>query len=83
MNLANGRDYEAPRRLKVPLFIIQGSEDLNTPTPLAKAYLDEVRAPAKAYLEVRGGGHNVCVFHREIAAFLTAKVRPVALARGA
>jgi pimeloyl-ACP methyl ester carboxylesterase len=76
-------DYEAPRRFKVPVFIIQGSEDLNTPTPLSKAYLEQVQAPAKAYLEIAGGGHNITIFHREILAFLSAKVRPAALARGA
>jgi len=83
LTFPNGRDYEAPARLKAPLFIIQGSEDLNTPTPLAKAYLEQVQAPSKAYLEIPGAGHNVCVFHRDIAAFLTAQVRPVALTRGA
>ena len=83
LTYAQGRDYEAPARLKVPVFIIQGSEDLNTPTPLAKAYFEQLQAPAKAYLEVPGAGHNVCVFHREILAFLTAKVRPAAVARGA
>ncbi|WP_293678424.1 alpha/beta hydrolase [uncultured Phenylobacterium sp.] len=80
---ADTRDYEAPLRFKAPLFIIQGSEDLNTPTPLAKAYLEQVKAPAKAYLEIAGGGHNITIFHREILAFLTAEVRPAALARGA
>jgi pimeloyl-ACP methyl ester carboxylesterase len=42
-------------RFAVPVFVIQGAEDFTTPTSLAKAFVDEVEAPRKAFATIRGG----------------------------
>jgi proline iminopeptidase len=49
------------RELKIPYCIIQGRDDLNAPTRLARAYYDKVRAPAKAMTVVPSGGHFALV----------------------
>jgi len=41
----------------VPMFVIQGTEDFTTPTSLARAFVDSIRAPAKAFIPIEGGGH--------------------------
>jgi pimeloyl-ACP methyl ester carboxylesterase len=43
--------------LAVPVFVIQGAEDYPTPVSLAKAYLDSLRAPHKAFATIEGAGH--------------------------
>ena len=45
--------------LPVPYVLIQGCEDRLTPTVVAKAYYDQLRAPAKTFVEI-GGGHFAC-----------------------
>ena len=42
-------------RFAVPVFVIQGSEDFTTPTSLAKAFVDAVEAPRKAFVTIKGG----------------------------
>jgi pimeloyl-ACP methyl ester carboxylesterase len=39
----------------IPVFVIQGSEDFTTPTSLAKAFVDGVEAPRKAFVAIKGG----------------------------
>lgn len=41
----------------LPVFVIQGAEDFTTPTSLAKAYLDSLHAPRKAFATIDGAGH--------------------------
>ncbi len=43
--------------LAVPVVVIQGAEDYTTPVSLAKAYVDALHAPAKAFVMIEGGGH--------------------------
>jgi len=45
--------------LSVPYFVIQGSGDRQTPTDLASAFVDQVRAPAKGFTVI-DGGHFAC-----------------------
>jgi pimeloyl-ACP methyl ester carboxylesterase len=45
--------------LAVRYVLIQGREDHVTPTAPAKAYYDQLRAPAKTFVEI-GGGHFAC-----------------------
>jgi pimeloyl-ACP methyl ester carboxylesterase len=42
----------------VPIFIIQGQEDLTAPPDIARAYLDSLHAPQKGFFEVPGTGHE-------------------------
>ena len=63
----------------VPLFVIQGAEDFTTPTSLARAFVDSIRAPAKAFVPIEGGGH-FAVFMKSSAFLdeLVSRVLPLA-----
>lgn len=63
----------------VPVFVIQGAEDFTTPTSLAEAFVDEIRAPDKAFVQIEGGGH-FAVFMKPDAFLreLVARVLPLA-----
>jgi pimeloyl-ACP methyl ester carboxylesterase len=52
---ARADGYEIP----VSYFVIQGSGDTRTPTALARAFVDQVRAPAKGFAAI-DGGHFAC-----------------------
>jgi pimeloyl-ACP methyl ester carboxylesterase len=45
------------RRVQVPMLVIQGSNDLNTPTDVARAYFEHVEAPEKEFVIIEGAGH--------------------------
>jgi pimeloyl-ACP methyl ester carboxylesterase len=65
-------------------FVIQGSDDVTTPTAAAIAYFNKVQAPTKALVVLDGAGHFAFMtHHREFLAALTDRVRPVAISRGA
>ena len=44
--------------IPVPVLIVQGDEDIQTPTSLAAAYFEKLQAPAKRWATLPGGGHN-------------------------
>ncbi len=72
--------WEAPAHgvpFKLPVFIFQGAEDLNTPTALAMEYCAALAAPVKACATIPGAGHNTAFFTDEILALLDRHVRPV------
>jgi pimeloyl-ACP methyl ester carboxylesterase len=48
---ARAAGYDLP----VPFFVIQGSEDNRTPAEAARAFVEQVRAPAKRYTAIEGG----------------------------
>jgi pimeloyl-ACP methyl ester carboxylesterase len=62
----------------VPVFVIQGAEDFTTPTSLAKAYLNSLHAPRKAFVALEGAGH-FAVFTKQDAFLkeLRARVLPL------
>jgi pimeloyl-ACP methyl ester carboxylesterase len=62
--------FVAARRFEVPFVVIQGSDDLITPTAVARAYFEQVQAPAKELVIVDGAGHFAHVTHT--AQFLSA-----------
>jgi len=41
----------------IPMFILQGEEDFTSPTSLAREYEEAMKAPKKAFVPIRGGGH--------------------------
>jgi pimeloyl-ACP methyl ester carboxylesterase len=62
----------------IPFFVIEGSEDNQTPTALARDYVGSVRAPVKRFVVLPGGGHSAMLTMPD--AFLKALltyVRPV------
>jgi pimeloyl-ACP methyl ester carboxylesterase len=68
----------------MPYFLIQGREDITTPTGPAVAYFDRLKAPVKERMLIEGAGHFAFMTSSQaFLAALTDKVRPVALARGA
>jgi pimeloyl-ACP methyl ester carboxylesterase len=62
---------------KVPVLIVMGEVDLNTPVSVAREYFDEIKAPAKAFEVVPGAGHGVILFHKELLALLEKHVLPI------
>jgi pimeloyl-ACP methyl ester carboxylesterase len=67
-------------RLKVPFFVIQGKEDMVTPTSVAVKYFDVVKAPLKKLIIIDHAGHFALVTHRvDFLAALVKHVRPLAL----
>jgi pimeloyl-ACP methyl ester carboxylesterase len=42
----------------IPIFFVQGQEDLTALPELAKAYLDTIKAPQKQFISVPGTGHE-------------------------
>jgi pimeloyl-ACP methyl ester carboxylesterase len=65
---------------KVPFFVIQGKDDMVTPTSVAVKYFNAVKAPKKKLILIEHAGHFALVMHRE--EFLTALVkyvRPLAI----
>ena len=66
--------------LAIPFAVIQGADDIQTPTSLAAAYLQAIEAPAKRFVSLPGGGHMALIAMPEafLQALLT-EVRPFAL----
>jgi pimeloyl-ACP methyl ester carboxylesterase len=53
--------YDARRvttRLDVPVLMIQGEIDMQSPTSVARAYFDEIEAPSKEFIVIPGEGHS-------------------------
>lgn len=65
------------RNFRVPVFVFHGSEDLNTPMPLAREWVGEIRAPKKAFAVIEGASHNTMAFHAELHALMRRHVLPV------
>ena len=61
-------DIARVTNIAVPVIFIQGSEDLVTPTALAKRYFDMITAPDKQFVVLAGDGH-LAIF-RDTDAFL-------------
>jgi pimeloyl-ACP methyl ester carboxylesterase len=45
--------------VRIPFFVVQGREDTRTPPEAARAFVSQVRAPAKRYTAIEGG-HFAC-----------------------
>lgn len=42
-------------RFSVPVFVIQGAEDFTTPTSVAKSFVENLEAPHKKFVAIKGG----------------------------
>lgn len=49
--------------IRVPFFVIQGSDDITTPTAAAVEYFERVQAPQKALVLIDGAGHFAFMTH--------------------
>lgn len=57
---------------------IKGAEDLTTPSILARRYFDSIKAPRKAFVSIRDGGHFAVFMKSELfLQELVARVRPL------
>jgi pimeloyl-ACP methyl ester carboxylesterase len=66
--------------LAVPFVVIQGADDIQTPTSLASEYVEAILAPAKRFVSLPGGGHMASVAMPEaFLQALLAEARPFAL----
>jgi pimeloyl-ACP methyl ester carboxylesterase len=66
----------------IPIFIVQGKEDLTMLPELAKSYFDSIHAPRKQFYLVPGTGHEPSVPQLNlILKVLVEQVRPLALNR--
>jgi pimeloyl-ACP methyl ester carboxylesterase len=66
----------------IPIFIVQGQEDLTALPEIAKAYFDSIKAPSKQFFFVPGTGHEPTA--TELAFMLKVlveQVRPLAMNR--
>jgi pimeloyl-ACP methyl ester carboxylesterase len=64
----------------IPIFMIQGQEDLTAPPRLAKAYFETLRAPHKRFYLARGTGHAPSAIELDLVHdVLVREVRPLAL----
>jgi pimeloyl-ACP methyl ester carboxylesterase len=57
------RDFDARTAgldFPIPFFVIQGRDDNRTPPAAARAFVDQVHAPAKGYTAIEGG-HFACL----------------------
>jgi pimeloyl-ACP methyl ester carboxylesterase len=57
--------FATARRFELPFVVIQGSDDLITPTSLARAYVDHVAAPVKEVIIIDGASHFPHLTHGE------------------
>lgn len=67
----------------VPIFVIQGEEDLTASPVIAKCYFDAITAPKKQFVLVPGTGHEPSTTELEtLFSVLTEQVRPLAVGAG-
>lgn len=50
--LVNGLDF------KIPVYLIQGQEDILTPNEITKVYFDKIKAPKKEFFLIPGAAHG-------------------------
>jgi pimeloyl-ACP methyl ester carboxylesterase len=71
---------QLPTSIPVPVVLIYGEDNDLQPTPMAKAWLDRIKAPRKVWATVPEGGNHVMETHAEaFLALLDQHVRPLAL----
>jgi pimeloyl-ACP methyl ester carboxylesterase len=67
---------------RIPIYIVQGEEDLTTTPDLAKAYFDSLKAPRKKFILVPRTGHEPSLaLLASMHTLLLDEVRPLASAR--
>ena len=60
----------------VPMFFLQGDADAMTVSSEVRSYASELRAPAKAFVSLEGGGHSVWFMRDAFLKALNEYVRP-------
>lgn len=65
------------RTFGVPMFFLQGENDLFTVTSEVRAYAQWIEAPMKRFVELEGAGHSTFLLSSELLRLLDLHVRPV------
>jgi pimeloyl-ACP methyl ester carboxylesterase len=66
---------------QTPIFIIEGENDVMTPSELAREWVSTISAPQKAFVPIKGASHLAFVTAADAyLAELVDRVRPLALA---
>ena len=60
----------------VPMFFLQGADDLFTVTAEVAAYAAEIAAPHVELVQIEGSGHATLFLRNELLALLVSRVRP-------
>jgi pimeloyl-ACP methyl ester carboxylesterase len=61
----------------LPVFVIQGAEDFTTPTGLAKTFVNSIRAPRKAFVQIEGGHFAIFMNADAFLQALVSRVLPL------
>ena len=61
----------------MPMLFLQGEQDLCTVTAEVRAYADKVRAPAKAFVGIEGGGHSPWMMREPFLKALVTHLLPI------
>jgi pimeloyl-ACP methyl ester carboxylesterase len=62
----------------VPMFVFNGDKDAVTPIIFARAWFDTIRAPKKAFVILKGGGHSAMLTMPDVFLHeLVTRVRPI------
>ena len=73
--------YRLGTSFQTPIFIIEGEEDVMTPSELAGEWVSAIDAPQKAFVPIEGASHLAFVTAADVyLAELVGRVRPLALA---
>jgi pimeloyl-ACP methyl ester carboxylesterase len=62
---------------RLPVFVIQGAEDFTTPTILARTFVNSIRAPRKAFVQIEGGHFAVFMNPDAFLHALVSRVLPL------
>src|SRR5262249_38353380 len=68
--------FATATRFQIPIYVIQGHDDVFAPTPVAADYFNAIQAPSKKLFIIEGAGHFALVTHqREFLKILRQIVR--------
>ena len=56
--------FAGAKNFQVPVYVIQGREDVSTPTPVATDYFNSIQAPSKKLFVIDEAGHFALVTHQ-------------------
>ncbi|CAM1340541.1 alpha/beta fold hydrolase [Tenacibaculum amylolyticum] len=62
-SIVRGLDFSKEvLKFEVPVYLVQGDEDILTASQINKSYFNKITAPDKAYYLIKGAGHNLNQF---------------------
>ena len=71
--------WSMPMKFAMPLFFFQGDQDYYSVTSSVRAYENEISAPVRKTVIIKGGSHSVIWLREKFLQELNRNVRPVAI----